>query len=103
MDDHERNYPEAIKTLEEGLEDSLQFFSFAEIDSRKIASTNLLERLNREVRRRTRVVGIFPSMDSYIRLVTSYLIEYSEDWCSGRSYINPKIITAIEQERSKAA
>jgi len=103
MDDHERNYPEAIKTLEEGLEDSLQFFSFAEIDSRKIASTNLLERLNREVRRRTRVVGIFPSMDSYIRLVTSYLIEYSEDWCSGRSYINPKIITSIEQERSKAA
>ena len=103
MDDFERKYPEAIKTLEEGLEDSLQFFSFAEIDSRKIASTNLLERLNREVRRRTRVVGIFPSMDSYIRLVTSYLIEYSEDWCSGRSYINPKIITSIEQERSKAA
>lgn len=103
MDDFESKYPEAIKTLEEGLEDSLQFFSFAEIDSRKIASTNLLERLNREVRRRTRVVGIFPNMDSYIRLVTSYLIEYSEDWCSGRSYINPKIITSIEQERSKAA
>lgn len=103
MDDFESKYPEAIKTLEEGLEDSLQFFSFAEIDSRKIASTNLLERLNREVRRRTRVVGIFPSMDSYIRLVTSYLIEYSEDWCSGRSYINPKIITQIQQERSKAA
>jgi putative transposase len=97
MDDFESKYPEAIKTLEEGLEDSLQFFSFAEIDSRKIASTNLLERLNREVRRRTRVVGIFPSMDSYIRLVTSYLIEYSEDWCSGRSYINPKIITTIQQ------
>jgi transposase-like protein len=103
MDDFESKYPEAIKTLDEGLEDSLQFFSFAEIDSRKIASTNLLERLNREVRRRTRVVGIFPSMDSYIRLVTSYLIEYSEDWCSGRSYINPKIITSIQQERSKAA
>jgi putative transposase len=103
MDDFESKYPEAVKTLEEGLEDSLQFFSFAEIDSRKIASTNILERLNREVRRRTRVVGIFPSMDSYIRLVTSYLIEYSEDWCSGRSYINPKIITTIQQKRSKAA
>ena len=103
IDDFESKYPEAVKTLEEGLEDSLQFFSFAEIDSRKIASTNLLERLNREVRRRTQVVGIFPSMDSYIRLVTSYLIEYSEDWCSGRSYINPKIITSIQQERSEAA
>jgi transposase-like protein len=49
-------------------------------DFRKIASTNMLERLNREIRRRTTVVGIFPRMDSYIRLVTTYLIEYSEDW-----------------------
>ena len=42
-------------------------------------------------------------MDSYIRLVTSYLIEYSEDWSSGRSYINPKIITAIQEKLEKAA
>lgn len=103
MDEYETQYSEAINILEEGLEDSLQFFNFAEIDSRKIASTNILERLNREIRRRTRVVGIFPSMDSYIRLVTSYLIEYSEDWSGGRSYINPKIITAIQQELAKAA
>lgn len=103
MDEFESKYPDAINTLEEGLEDSLQFYSFEEIDSRKISSTNILERLNREVRRRTRVVGIFPSMDSYIRLVTSYLIEYSEDWSSGRSYINPKIITTIQQERLKNA
>ena len=103
MDEYESKYPDAINTLEEGLEDSLQFFNFDEIDSRKIASTNILERLNREIRRRTKVVGIFPSMDSYIRLVTSYLIEYSEDWSSGRSYINPKIITAIQEKLEKAA
>jgi transposase-like protein len=95
MDDCEARYPEAVALLEEGLEESLQFYSFIEIDARKISSTNLLERLNREIRRRTRVVGIFPSMDSYIRLVTSYLIEYSEDWSTGRSYINPKIISEI--------
>lgn len=103
MNDYESKYPDAISTLEEGLEDSLQFYNFDEIDSRKIASTNILERLNREIRRRTKVVGIFPSMDSYIRLVTSYLIEYSEDWSSGRSYINPKIITAIQAKMEKAA
>jgi putative transposase len=95
MNDYELKYPQAIKLLEDGLEDSLQFFTFPEIDSRKISSTNLLERLNKEIRRRTKVVGIFPSMDSYVRLVTSYLIEYSEDWSSGRSYINPKIITDL--------
>ena len=95
MNDYEAQYPRAILTLEDGLEDSLQFFSFQEIDARKISSTNLLERLNKEIRRRTKVVGIFPSMDSYVRLVTSYLMEYSEDWSSGRSYMNPKIITEI--------
>ena len=103
MDEYEAKYHQAISTLEEGLEESLQFFSFPAIDARKIASTNLLERLNREIRRRTNVVGIFPSMDSYIRLVTSYLIEYSEDWSSGRSYINPKIITEIQLQLAKTA
>ena len=95
MNDYELKYPQAITILEDGLEDSLQFFNFPEIDSRKISSTNLLERLNKEIRRRTRVIGIFPSMDAYVRLVTSYLIEYSEDWSSGRSYINPKIIADL--------
>ena len=98
MDEYELRYPTAVETLEEGIEDSLQFFNFKEIDHRKISSTNILERLNREIRRRTKVVGIFPSMDSYIRLVTSYMIEYSEDWSSGRSYINPEIVNAIQQK-----
>lgn len=103
MSDYEMQYSQAISILEEGLEESLQFFSFREIDSRKISSTNLLERLNREIRRRTKVVGIFPSMDSYVRLVTSYLIEYSEDWSSGRSYINPKIIEELQMQLAKTA
>ena len=103
MNEYEGKYPQAIATLEEGLEESLQFFNFRQIDARKIASTNLLERLNREIRRRTKVVGIFPSMDSYIRLVTSYLIEYSEDWSSGRSYINPLLINEIQQQLIKSA
>jgi len=59
---------------------------------RKISSTNVLERLNREIRRRLRVVGIFPGMDSYLRPITSYLIEYSEDWSIGKCYIKPSLI-----------
>jgi len=103
MDDYENRYPEAIAILEEGLEDSLQFYFFKSIDSRKISSTNMLERLNREIRRRTNVVGIFPNMDSYIRLVTSNLIEYSEDWSTGRSYVNPEKIALIQEKRQQAA
>jgi len=103
MDEYEKQYPEAIQVLEEGLEDSLQFYSFKRMDARKISSTNMLERLNREIRRRTDVVGVFPSMDSYIRLVTSHMIEYSEDWSAGKAYINPEKIALIQEERQMAA
>lgn len=103
MDEYEGKYPAATKILEEGLEDSLQFYHFKQVDSRKISSTNMLERLNREIRRRTKVVGVFPNQESYIRLVTSYLMEYHEDWSSGRSYINPIIIQEIQEQRMQAA
>lgn len=92
---YERRFPKAIEILEEGLEDSLAFYAFPELDARKIASTNMLERLNKEIRRRTSVVGIFPNPDSYLRLVTTYLIEYAEDWSVSRAYLNPKSIQTL--------
>jgi transposase-like protein len=85
-------YPLAIETLREGLEDSFQFYALEEFDPKKISSTNMHERLNKEIRRRSRVVGIFPSDESYVRLVTSFLIEYSEEWSVGRSYIKAESI-----------
>jgi transposase-like protein len=103
MDAYENQYPEAIDVLEAGLEDSLQFYAFERIDARKISSTNILERLNREIRRRTAVVGIFPSIDSYVRLVTTYLIEYSEEWSTGRSYIKAEHIQQTKEDRQQAA
>jgi len=95
IEEYGSKYPKAIEVLEDGLEDSLQYYEFPEIDSRKISSTNVLERLNKEIRRRSRVVGIFPSMDSYIRLVSCYLIEYAEDWGTTRSYIKADILQQI--------
>jgi transposase-like protein len=81
--------------LEEGLEDSLAFYAFPNLDAWKIFSTNMLERLNKEIRCRTRVAGIFPNQDSYLRLVTTYLIEYAEEWFASRAYINPKFIQTL--------
>ena len=86
--EYEKSFPKAVECLEEGFEDSVQFYAFEELDGRKISSTNTLERLNREIRRRSSVVGIFPSTDSYIRLITSYLLEYSDDWQTERCYMN---------------
>jgi putative transposase len=79
MAEYRVKYPEAVVVLAEGLEDSLQFYAFPEFNPSKIASTNVLERMFREVRRRSRVVGVFPSDEAYVRLLTCYLIEYSED------------------------
>ena len=91
-------YPKAIECLENGLEDSLTFFSFPMIDQRKIASSNMIERLNKEIRRRTRVVGIFPNEASYMRLVCSYILEYAEDWAYERVYLSPDSIRKMLDE-----
>jgi putative transposase len=90
-----KRFPKAIEFLEDGLEDSLAFYAFPELDARKISSTNMLERLNKEIRRRTSVVGIFPNPDSYLRLVTTCLMEYAEDWSVSRAYLNPKSIQIL--------
>jgi len=90
-----KKFPEAIEVLQNGLEDSLQFYHFPQIDKRRISSTNVLERINKEIRRRSRVVSIFPSKESYLRLIASYLMEYTEDWEVERSYIRPQKLQEV--------
>ncbi len=100
IEQYEMQYPRAIETLENGLEDSLQFYEFPEIDHRKISSTNMLERLNKEIRRRTKVVGVFPSIESYVRLVSCYLIEYAEDWSTSRCYVNAENLQVVLERKA---
>ena len=102
-EEYEKSFPKAVECLEEGFEDSIQFYAFEELDSRKISSTNTLERLNREIRRRSSVVGIFPSTDAYIRLIICYLLEYSEDWQTERCYINAGLIKVQKEILFNAA
>jgi len=100
IEEYEGKYPEAMRCLEEGLEDSVQFYNFPEIDKRRLSSTNFLERTNLKTRRRSRVVGVFPSIESYLRLVTCYLMEYMEDWANDYAYIKAdKLGHTGEQEQ----
>lgn len=87
VDRYTDQFPEAKETLSDGIEDALQFFHFPTLPHGRTSSTNHLERLNHEIRRRSHVVGIFPSTSSYLRLIGSYLLEYQSDWDSGKSYI----------------
>ena len=88
IDSYAKRFPKAVQCLEDGLEDSLVFYAFPMLDARKISSSNMIERLNREIRRRTSVIGIFPNESSYVRLMTTYLMEYAEDWSVSRAYIS---------------
>ena len=97
-DQYKEQCPKAIETLEEGLEDALTFLAFPKLDARKVSSNNMLERLNKEIRRRTRVVGIFPNPESYLRLVTVYLMEYSEDWSVTRSYLSEESLKSLDNQ-----
>jgi len=98
IDDYGKRFPDAVRCLEEGLEDSLSFYDFPEVDKKRISSTNGQERLNIEIRRRSRVVGVFPSVASYLRLTICYLIEYSEDWENERSYIREdKVLGSLDR------
>jgi len=56
---------------------------------------SMLERLNKEIRRRTRVVGIFPNPESYLRLATVYLMEYSEDWSVTKAYLGEESFQSL--------
>jgi transposase-like protein len=73
-------FPAAATLMAEAREDVLAFRSFPAEHWRKIWSTNPLERLNKEIKRRTRVVGIFPNDAAIIRLVGALLLEQQEEW-----------------------
>lgn len=80
--------PEAMGTLEEGLDDTLTFFSYPRKHWRHIRSNNPLERLFREVRRRTRVVGVFPDLNSCLMLAAARLKWTEENRWSNRRYMD---------------
>ena len=72
--------------LEEHLEECLSCLAFPE--SHRIRTTNGLERLNQEIKRRTRVVRIFPNKQACLRLVAALAVEQSEEWLTGRRYLD---------------
>jgi transposase-like protein len=84
-----RQLPNVQSMLEDARDDLLAFATFPLEHWRKIWSTNPLERLNREVKRRTDVVGVFPNPEALLRLAGSVLIEAHDEWAvSDRRYLS---------------
>lgn len=82
-------YQKAIERLDDGFEDAIQFFAEPENAHKHIKTTNVLERINSEIRRRERVIRIFPNQQSAFRLIGSVLMDYEETLDQGiRKYIH---------------
>ena len=98
----ERLRPEAPKVaelLEEAEEDLLAFYRFPEAHWSKLRSTNPLERVNREIGRRSDVVGIFPNHAAAIRLAGALLIEQNDEWLVGRRYLSEESLALVLEDQ----
>src|SRR4051812_17770300 len=91
--------PKIAALLEEAEEDLVAFYAFPADHWPKLRSTNPLERVNREIGRRTDVVGIFPNDRSLIRLAASIVIEQNDEWLVGKRYLSQHTLDTILTDR----
>jgi len=87
-DRYESQYPALAQMLREDIIESLTYMDFPIEHRARIRTTNVIERLNGEIKRRTNVVRIFPNPASALRLIASVCMEQNEEWVTGKKYLN---------------
>jgi len=90
-------WPQAAQLVQEAAEEVLAYMAFPQEHWTRIYSTNPLERLNKEIKRRTNVVGIFPNEPSVIRLVGAVLLDYTDEWEVGKRYFSQESMRKLSE------
>lgn len=88
IDSYSKRAPEFSSWLESNIREGLTCFQFPKKHQKRVRTSNGIERVNREVKRRTRVAVLFPNKESALRLVTGVLMEIHEEWITGKQYLD---------------
>ncbi len=96
-------YPRLVAWVEETIEETLTFYRLPRQHHKHLKSTNMLERLNEEIKRRTRVVRIFPNAESCLRLVRALAVETHENWLEAHRYLNMDYLKELKKEALRQA
>jgi putative transposase len=99
----EKRYPRLTDWVEANIGETLTFYRLPREHHKHLKSTNMLERLNEEIRRRTRVVRIFPNPASGLRLVRALCAEVHETWLEDHRYLNRDLLKEQKKERLRQA
>ncbi len=82
--------PKLSQSIETDVPEGLAVIQLPHSQRRRLRTSNMIERLNEEIKRRTRVATLFPNEESLLRLVSAVLIEFSEEWETGKVYLKPE-------------
>ncbi len=99
----QKKYPKLTDWVEDNIGSTLTFYRLPRLHHRHLKSTNMLERLNEEIRRRTRVVRIFPNLPSCLRLVRALCAETHEAWLEDNRYLNMDLLREERKEQLRKA
>lgn len=96
-------YARLVAWVEENIEETLTFYRLPRQHHKHLKSTNMLERLNEEIKRRTHVVRIFPNAESCLRLVRALCVETHENWLEAHRYVNMDYLRELKKEALRKA
>lgn len=103
QEDYADKAPKAMSVLETGFDDATAVLALPERYRKRLRTTNGVERLNEEIRRRERVIRIFPNRESVIRLLGALLMEFDEKWSSGNRYLDMTQYLQWREARKQAS
>jgi transposase-like protein len=96
-------YPKLCSWVEDNIEETLTFYKLPPQHHKHMKSTNMLERLNEEIKRRTHVVRIFPNAESCLRLIRALCVETHENWLEAHRYLNMDCLRELKKEALRKA